>query len=733
MPLRAEVRQIQGRPMLVLNGEPTGEFWCYGDPNAWGDFRAAGIRICQFQVPFPSWWLGPRRYDFAALDAKVHQFLAQATDALLMPRVHFGLAGEGWWAEQHPAEISRGRTLAGTSTALQAVSSVPVECPFSAGSERWARDAAEALRDFVSHCEASWPDNIIGYQLGAGISAEWFRWWAFIEDAYEDASPAALQAFRAYLRMHYVDDAALQRAWGQPSAVLADARPPSPLELHDPQGGFFRNPIAERPVIDWLDCLNAAHAAQLMTLAAAAKGASGRRKLVGAFFGYFWPHWNTQNPARSGHLHLRRLLGCADLDFISSPYHYDNRGREGFHHAQTVSQSIERAGKLHVDEIDTATHLVNTAQRHRPWFPQAAKTPADSLALLRRDAASVLGTAGTGWWMDLRLERWYADAQIQATVATFQQLARQAAGDPAPSHAEVALVVDDESYLYCSLHSPLNQFFTSLPRQCLWSDLGFPFDTLLLDEVPQVRPYRVYVFLNAWHVEARRRDALRRCVRRPGVTSIWFYGAGCLGGPTGAAGVTDLVGMNVRAEQSVRRPEVALAPRWRGLIGGGGRGPAAPQRYGAGVARELTQRLLGPAERVWEVEVSPWFVAEDPQAVVLGHYVEGGAAGLALLDREGWRSVYSAAPLLPGEVLRALAAEAGVHLYARLGCSVRHRGPLLSVTATRAGLCRVQAPAGRQLTEYAPAADGRWAEVGAPKPVQSFDAEVGQTMFFRCV
>src|SRR5690606_34400722 len=119
--------------------------------------------------------------------------------------------------------------------------------------------------------------------------------------------------------------------------------------------------------------------------------------------------------ARSGHLELERLLACPDIDFVSSPYHYDNRHCGGFHHSQTVPQTIEQAGKLHLDEIDTFTHRVDPARTGDcpEGVPQDA---GQSIALLRRDAASVLGTAGIGWWMDLHGDRWYDDSQIQRAL-----------------------------------------------------------------------------------------------------------------------------------------------------------------------------------------------------------------------------------------------------------------------------------------------------------------------------
>jgi len=731
MALLAEVRKIRGRPMLVLNGEPTGELWCFGDPNAIEDFSAAQVRICQFYMPVPSWWTGAGQYDFAALDAKVEAFLAKAPRVRLMPRVAFGFQGERWWAERHPDEIARGRDLNGQYTELRAASQVPVECPYSSGSELWSEQAGAALAALVTHCEERWPDNIIGYQLGGGITAEWFRWWAFIDGAYEDYSPAAARFFRQFLRRRYGDDDGLRRAWRQPGITIEQAEAPHPKLLRQPRLGFFRDPAAERSVIDWLECLNAGNVGQLISLAAAAKRACRRAKLVGAFFGYLWPHWNTQNPARSGHLHLHDLLTCADIDFISSPYHYDNRHVGGVHHAQTVVQAVERAGKLHLTELDAPTHLASRAHRIHPWIPKVAESRAESLAFLRRDAAAVLGTGGTGWWMDLRLERWYEDRDIQRAVGSYQHLAKLLVEHPAGSRADVALVIDDKSYAYCDLHSPLNQYFTSLPRQCLWSDLGFPLDALLLSEVADTRPYRVYVFLNAWRVDAAGQTALAQRLRQPGVTAVWFYGAGFFGGEPGVAGVSKLVEMEIGAPPEATSPEVVLAPDWRAQMGLDGRG--ALLRYGARPDAALIPLLLHGDEFRWEVDMSPQFVVRDSGAMVLGRYAETDAVGVAMVERDGWRSFYSAVPLLPGAVLRAIAERAGVHLYSHSGCTVHHRGPLLSITTTAAGRRTVSAPPGSALVRLlSNESTGEWEPRGDFVSSHTFDAEIGQTEFFWC-
>lgn len=750
MSLTAEVRAVNGRPMLVINGEPTGEFWCYGLPNALPDFAAGGVRICQFHVtPGATWWLGPGRYDLAGVERQIDEFVALRPDVLLIPRVSFGYQGEGWWGVQHPEELAVGQRADGTAADYRQERAHPVECWQSAGSEVWTRDAAAALADFVRHLEARSGRHILGYQVGGGISSEWFRWWNFVDGAYEDYSPAAVRAFRAFLRDRYGSDGGLRAAWGRDDVALATAAVPAAARLHAPALGFFRDPARERDVIDWLECLSELNVRQMLALCAAAKAACGRRKLVGVFYGYLWPHWNTQNPARAGHLALARVLASPDVDYISSPYHYDHRSVGGVHHSQTVPQAIERAGKLHLDEIDTTTHLVDDPA----WWPNALQgVPPDAEAscrLLRRDAAAVLGTAGSAWWMDLRHARWYADPQIQAELRRLQALARQMGAEPADPRAEVAWVVDEGSYACCDLNSNLNQYFTALPRQFEWSDLGLPVDTLLLSEVAAARPYRLYMLLNAWRVDAERRRVLLERLRRPGVTAVWFYGAGlCDGQRCSAESAGALVGMRLRMQMDPVVPEIVLAEHGHPWLAAGGDPPRGRTRFGARLSEERQRGLVTVNPRGWDTPAAPLLAVDDPAAVVLGRYVHDGSAGLALVERAGWRSVYCGAPLLPGWLLRRMALAAGAHAYAPAGCVVHHRGPLLAVYVPAGGRVRVAAPPGQGLVELEPEEGGGrsargpaarrdgggqgWVGAAAPAGELTLEFAPGQTRFFRC-
>ncbi len=735
MALTANVQQKDGRPVLMINDQPTTEFWCYSDPNAIADFAAGDICICQFPVPAPSWWRGVGEYDFELTRRKMDEFLAAAPDLLLMPRVGFGHTGESWWSAAHPDHLSVGCDLDEQPVDYATARAKPADCWQSTGSQRWTDEAAEAMAAFVTDCEQHYADKVVGYHIGGGISTEWFRWWAFVEDVYEDYSPAARDAFRAFLKNRYGDDAALRDAWGRTDVTLADAVVPSPRRLHTPLLGFFRDPRRERDVLDWLEYFNQANATQLLTLADAAKRACGGKKLVGAFFGYLWGHWNTRNPARQGHLDLRRVLNSDSIDFISSPYHYDNRHNGGFHHSQTVPQAIERAGKLHLDEIDTPTHLTDAAA----WFGIPTHLPRSlsaSCKLLRRDAAAILGTAGSAWWMDLYHSRWYGDAGLHDELRDLQQLARQVCDWKSESHADVALVIDDRSYAYGDLHGPLNQYFAALPRQFEWSALGFPIDTLLLSELTALRPYKLYVFLNCWCVETAQRQAIHERVRKNGMNSLWFYGAGYTDGVRcDDELVSELVGIDVYSEADAAVPEIKLHDSGHPLIEQSLTTPRGATQFGARLTKAQQSGLNCGNPQAWDTTASPIFIVDDGGATVLGSYLHDGSPGMAVREQDGWCSVYCGAPMLPGWMLRRVAECAGAHMYAPLGFQVWQRGPLVAVYKPGdAGEVTLSAPIGQTLTPIVPKGSARhWRPDTAIRPGPQIELEFvsGETKFFR--
>ncbi len=331
--------------------------------------------------------------------------------------------------------------------------------------------------------------------------------------------------------------------------------------------------------------------------------------MAGAFYGYLmelaWnagffaenvdsPYGTTQ---RSGHLGLNKVLHAPQVDFLVSPYSYGFRGIGGYGAAMPPSESMRRHGKLFIFEDDTRTHLAPPDA----GFGRAA-SPDDSEAILKRNFAEVV-TRGYGiWWLGNpgHIDPVRAPA-FGPLLARFQELGTFALSlDRAPS-AEIAMLVDDESYYYESLRSDLDLALIS--QQRLWGipRLGAPTDTYLLQDLidGNLPPYKLYILLNAFHLDEARRAALLRQLKRDGRTALWLYAPGYIDEAPGLDSMAALTGFSF------------------------GRGDHAwiQTMHLTNFDHPITAGL--PQDLSWETgaKVGPQFHLEDDEATILGENV----------------------------------------------------------------------------------------------------------------
>jgi len=66
------------------------------------------------------------------------------------------------------------------------------------------------------------------------------------------------------------------------------------------------------------------------------------------------------------------------------------------------------------------------------------------------------------------------------------------------------------------------QRLTGLPR------IGTPYDIYLLNDFIEGRlcPYKLYIFLNAFRLDEKRRTALKKELQRDGRVAVWIYAPG---------------------------------------------------------------------------------------------------------------------------------------------------------------------------------------------------------------
>lgn len=271
--------------------------------------------------------------------------------------------------------------------------------------------------------------------------------------------------------------------------------------------------------------------------------------------------------------------------------------------------------------------------------------------------------AGT-WWMDLMAAGAFNHPDLGPLLKRRVQGYQETLRRPEPYRAQVALVVDERSKLTVRSDWDANAWALGALRTAI-GKAGVPVAWVSLEDVIQgvAPPCRVYVFANAFWLDAARRDALLERLRRERAAAVWVYAPGYLGpGGADAAQVGNVTGVAVE-----------VIP---GKQGSTGCGLLAGEAWGL------------------EAEVEPRLVVRDDRAEPLGHYRSDGLVSAARGRAAGHESYFLAdlAPTAP--VLRRLLAAAGAHIWADGGEVVQTDGRVLAVHAAEPGEHRLHLPPG---------------------------------------
>ncbi|MEN6641841.1 MAG: LamG-like jellyroll fold domain-containing protein [Armatimonadia bacterium] len=663
-PTQTAIKMHGGYPMLHVNGKPVYGMAMMPEPYASDemitkscrDFAASGVDLYSeifwsWATPGKGcygWWLGPGQYDFAKIDARIAAILAANPNALLLPRLK--LNPPKWWLAQHPDEICANF---GGKPAEQA----------SLASELWEQTYEVMLRDVIRHMEASpYAAHIIGYHPAGGNASEWF-WWG--EHGRTDFCPAAIKRYRSWLGEQYGGNVeALRRAWGDPAASFETAQPPPPDVRSVTTHGIFRDPVRARPVIDYRRFMSAMVSRNIIRSCRIVKEETKGSKIAGVFYGY-----STYCMAQDGFQGLADVLAAPEVDFLASPTAYDlRRGGQIGDFVSAYAGSYRLHGKLFWDEVDTRTHLYPDQIEYR------TDDLPETLSVLERATGYSLTKGTSLWWFLLAGNCTFHQAEIMDDVARLRTACETALTDDRAPMAEVAIFADEPS-----MHYATGDYTTIRPllRGALAEAgcMGAPFDTYLLSDIgnPKLPQYKLYIFLNAFKLDAFTRAKIDAVVKRQGKTAAWVYAPGYVT-DTGfdESAMAALTGLTIKASNEPMPYDLAVT------------GPKHPITSAA------------PARRQEKWSLTPSFSVTDPGATILG--TTSGKPTLAVREFGSWRSVYSALPL-KRELLNGLCRYAGVHVYsdsydpffANAGYAVIH-------TAT-AGVKRLALPVAADVTE----------------------------------
>ena len=690
----ARVEMVNGIPALTIDGKPYGPMsyqWALGRDSArqLKSIGETGVKLYFLRITLSD----PEKLDefMQKLRDHVRLLREQVPDAVAI--IWFMFTPYETFGEKYPDEVivfNDGRKGGWTRPDFMHVRDGEVP-RYSFASEVWKSEICGMLREIVRRInESDLAETIVGYFFFS-LCYEWSWFWDY--DAATrcmDYSPAMRAAFRNYLIEKYAGDVRrLRAAWRNETLSFETAAIPSLERRNETDYGVFWDPRRSAQVIDYAECHAQVVTDKLAAFSKACKEASEGRAVVGSFWGYL----QNQNFLWGGQARFKALMDWPYLDFWAAPYTYENKAPGDYSSMRYLIKSLQKHGKLYFAEADTFIFDTGKDSLRHHGFPQT--TFEQSRELLKRDYVYPLCEGTNSWWIDWSGgESMYRQDGFKPLMARMTQITRAAYTMPMGGVSDVAAVVDQESLLSCTdrriVSNLANKALSEPARTAEEAVRRFPsyltynaIDRFRIHELPRLgtpvdfyetddvldgrgRRHKMYIFLNNYVMDETERRRLDETLKRDGNVLVFMYGAGLIR-PDGAASVgpenvSAATGIRMGASMTDQRARMRLtdeAARLLGLTAGSEVGDfERPITSGFDYASN-SEIPFKPAPN----RINPALYVDDPEAQVLGTYIEGGRPGFAIRRFDDWTSVYIGSPGIQAEVLRALARLAGAHLY----------------------------------------------------------------------
>ncbi len=478
-----------------------------------------------------SGWVGENAYDYSAVDKTLKAIFSLGEDVLYLPRVELNPPLE--WLKANPEEVAlaeyANRDPEHVREVYKSYRTAHEIAKIRSGgfnehgvylqsffSDKWMRDAAEALKRFVRYLEDStYGKRIVGYQLAFGMCGELCNWGAWkSSEHWGDFSKPAQKAFLKFCIEKYGSFDATKQVYGE-----ADLNPeniiPSPKQRSDTTDYFRQN---NKRSVDFSLCLSDRVAQNLCDFASVAKQEAD--KPVGAFYGYLL----TKFPTETGHVGIEKLMHCDAIDFLSAPKIYYRCGAGQPGGSQATSMSVARK-KIWLDELDNDTHIAKSYQEES----NHPKNFSETKTILWREVARNLAWHNQNfWWMDL-YGGWFTDDAIIGEIKKIIAFNRKMRKLPYESISEILFVTDEKALAY---QSP-DGVFTGCREVGILNEMGAelklcgaPVDEYRLSDLKDLplKRYKMIVFANAFMIS----DELRAIIQSIPETTlcVWNYAAG---------------------------------------------------------------------------------------------------------------------------------------------------------------------------------------------------------------
>lgn len=724
----ASVTRRNGFPSLRAGAEEIPPFFHVGPMVTseaggwWGAFGKAGVHLQSVHGRLSAdklrgFWEGPGHYGYATLEEILRTVLRRDADA----RIILGVWLDPFdaWGQENRDEVCQ------SSTGLYAIG----KNHFSGWSKEpgnlrflpsiFSRKVGDEIVEMLCAMDA-WLSSheigraVAGYYLWGFNDADFGHWvhpgTSAGEKSPDDYSPAALAAWRSWLRERYGNDPKrLQESWGRHDADFDTVALPSP-ERRRTKGGDSFPWLLEREdqeIVDFNRFYGETPSRFIEHIIAGMRQRTGTGRLFVLHNGNAMHGWR-------GYTGFGRISKVPGLDCISATSDYGLRvpGYPGG--CDSIPESLGLQGKLFFHEFDYRSHCSPTEFESMDFGVGRSSDAAMHRAMLLREATNMLARGHGLYCMDMS-GQWYADPAIMDGVKDVCGLFRRQLDLAGPPLAEVAYFLGEDSINYLGDSDEASRFLMRVTRRHRpeWDTAGVPYHLYLQRDIadPNLPEYKVYVFLMPQKIDDSERRAIES-LKRDGHTLVFLHAPGICDSTDPQAALRSITGI-----RTVRIPgnDRALAGTWLEtghplLEGLRGRFGDRPIRW-----RFTDRESKGLA-----------FAIEDPEAIPLATYRDHDTIAAAVREFGSWRSVYLAVPWLEARLIANIAQGAGAWRVADPYDAVFANQHFIGIHAMAAGTKRLRP---RQKSRVTDAFNGKLIADEAEE--FSVDLPFGVTRVFR--
>ena len=666
-PAEASVVKYGDVPAFQVNGRIVPPLMYLGDAfnpkrSKVQAFRKAGINLQVLCLNRQrAFWKGKGEYDFKKIDRYLRYAISRNPYGDFI--VQIDVSPYQRWSDEYPGHVAvdiNGKPTTGRHGR---------KAPPSYWSELYRQQACEYVNAVVVFLKKQpYYSSIAGFFLCGNEDGQ-FYYNSVGRTLQNGRSPAAVAAFRKYLKEQYGTVQALRKAWNRKDVTFTNAAVPVKAKRIKTT---FLNPAKQQDFIDFIRFLNVSMAGFANQLCRTAKNAAGKPVLSVMWWGrgaaqLVYPHFGQTD----------KIFPADDLNVMGSQAGYYGERENGCTcFMPWVYDSARIHRKITMLEADFRTWKSPYKSMQHDYHVARYWNLYDLKGAALRDFGKQIAVGGGLWWYDMSAG-WFNDPEIMKLIGKMSDVAAELYSKPVKvSPAEIALVVDEQNFFRTTeqldvWNGPNYHALRLGQRAFLRSGLKYDF-IYFSDIIAGNRDnYKVYIFMNLWMITPEQRKFIDNRLKKQGKTLIWLYAPGYLT-PKGLS-----------VENMKKITGIGLELKGRNV------GKAHFLSGKHALLNGLNGKLVGLGMNLY----GPRFAVKDAGARSLAAYQDGSTA-IAVKAMSGWNSIYVGITSgFSPSFLQNIARFSGVHVYNTPGdMFVYHRDDLICLHGVEGNVNKLSFP-----------------------------------------